>query len=135
MTMRREVMRPSAVGNRIATEYVFFGLTDGANESRRLREPVVSAGERAAGPARARHSRTSSNRIGGSPSRSSTSSIKSGNIEIGGYPEFLGPEWGHVGPFSLTPAQRIDYERDGDCVSRVPRPRELHPWSAPMTSS
>ena len=35
------------------------------------------------------------------------------NIIIGGYPDFLSPEWGQVTSFSLTRAVRTIYQRDG----------------------
>jgi len=38
---------------------------------------------------------------------------QSGNVIPGGFPEFLGPEWGIVTPFSLTAADLTIYHRDG----------------------
>lgn len=117
---------PRAVGNRIAAQYVFFGLSDGSNEIddhenqwyAPINEPLV-------------------------PPESGTQAIdvpdrwqplaldyfvdQSGNIELGGYPEFLGPEWGNVVPFSLREDQRDVRERDGN-----PYPVYLDPGAPPM---
>lgn len=36
-----------------------------------------------------------------------------GNVVVGGYPEFLSPEWGQVTPFSMTSDDLTIYNRDG----------------------
>ena len=117
---------PRAIGNRIALEYIVFGLGDGSNESGGhanlwyfpINEPLL-------------------------PPESGTQEIEtpdrwqplaldyfvdqSGNIEVGGYPEFLGPEWGNVTPFSLREDQKDVRYRDG-----YPYPVYLDPGSPPM---
>ena len=52
---------------------------------------------------------------------------QSGNIEVGGYPEFLGPEWGNVTPFSLRDDQKDVRIRDG-----FPYPVYVDPGAPPM---
>ena len=120
---------PSAVGNRIAIEYVFFGLADGANEIndyenqwyRPVNDPLIP-------PEPGTQGILEPNRW--QPLALEYFIDQAGNIELGGYPEFLGPEWGHVDSFSLTPSQRVDYERDGDAY-----PVFLDPGMPPLIGS
>ena len=120
---------PSAVGNRIAIEYIFFGLTDGANEvDDYANQWYLPVNEPLVPPEPGTQGILEPNRW--QPLALEYFVDQSGNIEIGGYPEFLGPEWGQVSPFSLTPAQRIDYERNGDSY-----PVFLDPGVPPMVGS
>ena len=102
----------AAIGNRIAASYVLFGLSDGANEAadyanqwyQPINDPLLPP--------------LSGTQSIGVPDRWQPLSLdfyvdQSGHVDVNGYPEFLGPEWGHVTPFSLTEAERVDYQRDG----------------------
>ncbi|MDE0889480.1 MAG: hypothetical protein OSA40_08475 [Phycisphaerales bacterium] len=104
---------PAAIGNRIAIEYIFFGLTDGANQvGDYANQWYLPVNDPLVPPEPGTQGILEPNRW--QPLALEYFVDQSGNIVIGGYPEFLGPEWGHVSPFSLTPTQRVDYERDGD---------------------
>ena len=103
----------AAIGNRIAASYVLFGLSDGLNEAANYAnqwyEPIND-------PLLPPLSGTQAIEF---PDRWQPLSLdyyvdQSGHVDVNGYPEFLGPEWGHVTPFSLTVDQRTDYHRDGN---------------------
>lgn len=117
---------PRAVGNRIAIGYVIFGLSDGSNEVADhanqwyspINEPLLppEAGTQAVDV----------------PDRWQPLALdyfvdQSGNIDIEGYPEFLGAEWGNVTPFSLREDQMTLQERGGS-----PYPVYLDPGTPPM---
>ena len=102
----------AAIGNRIATEYLVFGLSDGSNEildhANRFYEPVND-------PLLPPISGTQGVAI---PDRWQPLSLEffvdqAGNPVVEGYPEFLGPEWGDVVPFALTDADQTVRPRDG----------------------
>ncbi len=103
---------PAALGNRIAATILAFGLTDGANEQNGyvniyyepFNPPLVPS--------------LPGNPTIIDPNRWQPLALdffidQSGNVVVGGYPEFLGPEWGIVTPFSLTAADLTIYDRDG----------------------
>ena len=103
---------PRAVGNRIAGDYVDFGVFDGSNEfadyANQWYEPVNE-------PLVPPEPGTNGIEF---PQRWQPLALdyfidQSGHTEVNGYPPFLGPEWGHVVPFSLRPDQRTDHVRDG----------------------
>ena len=117
---------PRAIGNRIAAQYIIFGLSDGSNEIGDhanlwyypINEPLLPP-----------ESGTQEIDI---PDRWQPLALEyfvdqSGNIEVGGYPEFLGPEWGNVTPFSLRDDQKDVRIRDG-----FPYPVYVDPGAPPM---
>ncbi|MCP3906174.1 MAG: hypothetical protein GY715_21325 [Planctomycetes bacterium] len=102
---------PAAFGNRIAATMIDFGLGDGANEAgaydnlwyEPINDPLLPD-------------------FPGNPDISDPNRwqplaldwfIGQGGIFIGGYPDFLSPEWGQVVPFALKPQDRTTYHRDG----------------------
>ena len=107
---------PAAIGNRIAVAVLAFGLNDLANEQgdytnqhyEPINEPLVPA--LPGNPA--------FQLPGADPNRWQPLALdffidQSGNVIIGGFPEFLSPEWGAVTPFSLSLNDLTLYERDG----------------------
>jgi hypothetical protein len=103
---------PSAVGNRIALAVLTAGTLDNANEANDyinqfyepINEPLLPA--------------LPGNPDIFSPNRWQPLALdffidQSGNPIIGGFPEFLGPEWGQVTSFSLSDDDRTIYNRDG----------------------
>ena len=124
---------PSAVGNRIAIEYIFFGLTDGANEvDDYANQWYLPVNEPLVPPEPGTQGILEPNRW--QPLALEYFVDQSGNIEIGGYPEFLGPEWGQVSPFSLPPRNE---STTSEMATRIPCSsiQEFHPWWVPMTRS
>ena len=103
---------PAALGNRIAVQVLAFGLNDGANEAggyenlfyQPVNEPVVP--DLPGNP-----DITDPNRW--QPIALDFFIDQGGNVILGGYPDFLSPEWGIVTPFSLTPENLTIYNRDG----------------------
>ena len=103
---------PAALGNRIAFSYINFGLVDGSNEQndyvnrfyQPVNEPLLPD--------------LPGNPDIKDPNRWQPLALEffidqSGNIIIGGVPEFLSPEWGIVWPFSLRYRDLDIYQRDG----------------------
>jgi hypothetical protein len=103
---------PAELGNRIAASVLAFGLTDGSNEqdgyANRYYEPVnpplimVLPGNPDIVDANAWQ-----------PLALDFFVDQSGNEIPGGSPPFLGPEWGGVAPFALSPDDANVYPRDG----------------------
>jgi len=104
---------PAALGNRIAQSYINFGLGDHANEQdgyknqfyQPVNEPLVPG--------------LSGNPEMTEPNRWQPLALEffedqGGNVIIGGFPEFLSPEWGLVKPFALRADDLTVYSRDGD---------------------
>ncbi len=103
---------PAALGNRIAVDVLAFGFTDGANVQggyvnlyyEPVNPPLVPA-------------------LPGNPDIIDPNLWQplaleffidqGGNVILGGFPEFLSPEWGIVKPFSLTADDLTIYPRDG----------------------
>lgn len=103
---------PAAIGNRVASEYLVFGVTDGSNEiadhANQFYSPIndplippISGTQDVAVPDRWQ------------PLSLDFFIDQSGNPVAEGYPEFLGPEWGDVVPFSLNEQHRTVASRDG----------------------
>lgn len=103
---------PAALGNRIAVQVLAFGLSDGANEAGEyenlfyepLNPPVVPD--------------LPGNPDIVDPNRWQPIALdffidQGGNVILGGYPDFLSPEWGQVTPFALTDDVLTIYQRDG----------------------
>jgi len=108
---------PAAIGNRIAALVIAFGLTDGSNEEN---DYGATNGYEPSNPPLV---------VGlpGNPDLEDPDHWQplaldffvdqSGNVIVGGYPDFLGPHWGHVTPFALDPD---DYSPDkpGVCLDQ-----------------
>lgn len=103
---------PAALGNRIAAAVIALGSNDGANEAndygnqhyQPINPPLLPD--------------FTGNPDILDPNRWQPLALdffvdQSGNIIIGGYPDFLSPEWGQLPPFAMTNADRSDYVRDG----------------------
>jgi hypothetical protein len=110
---------PAIIGNRIAENIINFGLADGANELgvapdfepygnifyEPINDPLVPA-------------------LPGNPDISDPNRWQplaldffvdqSGNVLLGGFPDFLSPEWGYVTPFALQPEDLTIHHRPGD---------------------
>ncbi len=103
---------PAALGNRIAQAWIQFGLADHSNEQdgyknlyyEPVNEPLVPA-------LPGNPDITDPNRW--QPLALDYFEDQGGNVIVGGYPGFLGPEWGRVTPFSLQPEDLTIYQRDG----------------------
>lgn len=103
---------PQAVGNRVAARVLSFGLTDGANEAEDFANRWYSPVNPPMLPA-----------LPGNPDLVNWNQWQplalaffvdqSGNPIVGGYPDFLSPEWGEVIPFGLSPANRTLRQRAG----------------------
>ena len=110
--MGTEGPEPAAVGNRIAAIYIQFGLHDGANEQNdyvnRFYEPVNEplVPDLPGNPDLSHPNRWQ-------PLALDFFIDQSGNVVLGGFPEFLSPEWGTVWPFSLRTRDLTIYQRDG----------------------
>jgi len=104
---------PAELGNRIAQTYIDFGLADGSNEQNGygnqfyepINEPLVPA--------------LPGNPTVSDPNRWQPLALdffedQGGNVIIGGYPDFLSPEWGMVTPFALQARDLTIYQRDGN---------------------
>lgn len=104
---------PAALGNFIAETIIDFGLQDGATEmqgyANAFYEPVNNAMiTNQAGT----NGLTDPNRW--QPLSFETFIDQSGNLIEGSTPDFLGPEWGYVTPFSLNDNEKTTHERDGN---------------------
>ncbi len=102
---------PAALGNRIAQAYIEFGKTDGANEA----NDYANRYYQPANPALIVQLPGNPELI--DPNRYQPLSInffvdQAGNPIPEGFPDFLGPEWGQVIPFSLNPADLTVNKRD-----------------------
>ncbi len=104
---------PAALGNRIAETYIDFGLADHSNEAgayenlfyEPVNEPLLPE-------------------LPGNPdiwdlNRWQPLALEffvdqSGHVIVGGVPDFLGPEWGTVTPFALTPGDLTINQHNGD---------------------
>ncbi len=101
----------AALGNHVADCYIAFGLADGANEAdgyaNRAYEPVNPPLE----PARPGNpDLVDRNRW--QPLSLEVAIDQAGNV-VESEPEFIGPEWGGVVPFALSPPDLTIHERDG----------------------
>jgi len=102
-----------AVGNRIAARVLEFGRTDGANEAGDFENRWYTPVNPPLLPA-----------LPGNPDLVNWNQWQplalsffvdqSGNIIIGGSPDFLSPEWGDVTPFGLSPIDRTLRQRAGN---------------------
>ncbi len=103
---------PAALGNRIAETVLSFYADDNSNEEngyvnrhyQPVNEPLAPA--------------LPGNPLIEDPNRWQPLALdafidQAGRLIIGGFPEFLGPEWGQVTPFALKDSDLTIYERDG----------------------
>lgn len=103
---------PAAIGNRIAARILAFGLQDGSNEAGGYANQVYATVNPPLLPALAGNPDiVDMNRW--QPLALEYFVDQSGNPILGGYPDFLGPEWGEVTPFALAPLHRTIRQRNG----------------------
>ena len=103
---------PASFGNRLASEIIAFGMSDGSNELNGFENEVYEPVNEALLP------EFPGNPTIVFPNRWQPLALEffidqSGNPVPTGYPDFLSPEWGEVVPFSMTEADVVEYERDG----------------------
>ncbi|MCB0735759.1 MAG: hypothetical protein KDC76_14350, partial [Bacteroidetes bacterium] len=103
---------PAALGNFIAKEYINFGFFDGSNEQNDYRSRHYKPVNEPLYPELVKTP------VLVDPNRWQQLGFKifvdqSGNVISGHIPEFIGPEWGEVTPFSLTNKDLNTYNRDG----------------------
>ena len=103
---------PAALGNYIASQYIAYGMQDGANEQNGYANQFytpVNEFLNTEGPGNPNI--TDPNRW--QPLAFDVFIDQSGNVFPNRVPEFVGAEWGWVEPFSLTDTDRVTKERDG----------------------
>ena len=102
---------PAALGNRIAKTVIEYGLQDGANELANYRNRFY----RTVNPGLDPHK--PGNPLIKDPDRwqpfDLPNFVGQSGLRSDGYPEFVGPEWGSVTPFSLRVEQAFERQRDG----------------------
>ncbi|MFT5423286.1 MAG: hypothetical protein ACI89L_001060 [Phycisphaerales bacterium] len=103
---------PAALGNRIAETIIAMGLSDGSSEQFDYANLYYTPSNEPLVPA------LPGNPTITDPDRWQPLALEffvdqSGNVIPFGSLEFLGPEWGNVTPFSLTPADLTVQQRDG----------------------
>jgi hypothetical protein len=103
---------PAAIGNRIASLIISYGLNDGSNEidefNNLFYEPI--------NPPLLPDFPGNPDIL--DPNRWQPLALEyfigQSGIKVGEYPDFLSPEWGSVKTFSLTDNHRTHYQRDGN---------------------
>lgn len=103
----------AALGNYIAEEYINYGLTDGSNEINDYQNQYYTASNEELFPEEDSGNPTITDPNKWQPLEFSTFIDQSGQVLESVIPEFLGPEWGIVKPFSLKEEDASIYERDG----------------------
>ena len=103
---------PSALGNYIGESIIQFGLQDGSNEHNSFDNKFYSSVNPPLRPT------FLGNEILVDPNRWQPLSFEvfidqSGQLLNDNTPDFLGPEWGHVTPFSLKENDKTIFTRDG----------------------
>lgn len=99
------------LGNYIADCYIRYGLQDGSNEANSFNNKYYQPLNPPLAPT-----------LSGNPTildldrwQPLTLDVfidQGGNVIVGGFPPFLGAEWGNVAPFALTDADKTLYRRD-----------------------
>ncbi|MCH8822549.1 MAG: vanadium-dependent haloperoxidase [Planctomycetes bacterium] len=103
---------PAAIGNRCAIAILSFGFNDGANEQGGyVNQYYYPVNEPLLPDFPGNPDLTEPNRW--QPLALEWFKDQGGNIDPGGYPEFLSPEWGIVTSFSLKTEDLTIYQRDG----------------------
>ena len=101
---------PAALGNYLAARIIDYGFQDGSNEDRDYYSPnYVSVNEPLLLTEPGIGYIANPNRW--QPLAFATFIDQSGNEIVGNIPQFIGPEWGKVVPFSLKLQDRTVYER------------------------
>lgn len=119
---------PAALGNHIAECYIAYGMQDGSNEANAYAPQVYAPLNPPIEPEE--HGNPNIVDLNRWQQISLTLSIdQSGNV-VNGIPEFVGPEWGRVQPFSLTSEDRTMCHRAGFEV-----PVYYDPGPPPMTTN
>jgi hypothetical protein len=103
---------PAALGNRIARAWIDFGLSDHSNEANGyanlfyepVNDPLLP--DFPGNP-------DIEDRNRWQPLALQVFVDQGGNVIVGGFPDFLSPEWGAVVPFSLQPEDLTIHQRDG----------------------
>ena len=103
----------AALGNYIAAEYIKYGLTDGSNEVNDYENQFYSPSNEALFPEEDSGNPTITDPNKWQPLEFSTFVDQSGQVLESAIPDFLGPEWGIVNPFSLQEEDANIYQRDG----------------------
>lgn len=103
---------PAAIGNRIAVQVLAYGLGDGANEAGNYANQVYAPLNPPLVPP------LPGNPTIIDPNRWQPLALdffidQSGQVVLGGYPAFIGAEWGNVKPFSMTLNDLTTHHRDG----------------------
>lgn len=102
----------AGLGNYIAQFVINYGLQDGANETNAyVNQSYQPVNDFLAPNSPGNPNITDPNRW--QPLAFDTFIDQSGNVIADNTPEFLGPEWGAVDPFSMQIEDRTTYERDG----------------------
>ncbi|MBL4659727.1 MAG: vanadium-dependent haloperoxidase [Alcanivoracaceae bacterium] len=103
---------PAAIGNAIAELIISMGLEDGSNEENQYVNTYYNPINLPLVP-----------NLPGNPDITDPNRwqplaldyfIGQSGVILGEYPEFLGPEWGHVTPFALTTQDMTTYQRNGN---------------------
>ncbi|KJD34819.1 hypothetical protein PK35_02600 [Tamlana nanhaiensis] len=103
---------PAALGNYIASQIITFGMQDGSNEANQYQNKYYQ-------PVNEALSLSYPEAIENiNPNRWQPLSFnnfidQSGNVIGGVTPDFLGPEWGNVQPFSLSKDDKTTFNRSG----------------------
>ncbi len=104
---------PAALGNYIAKSLIEFGLNDGSNEAKDYKARYYQTGNPMLVPDKRGNPDLED------PNRWQTLGLEllidqSGNEILTEAPEFIGPEWGNVVPFSLTDRDATIFNRAGN---------------------
>lgn len=103
---------PAALGNRIAAAVLSFGATDNSNEANDyVNQSYLPVNDPLVPGLPGNPDITNPNRW--QPLALDFFKDQSCNVILGGFPEFLSPEWGQVTPFALRSSDLTVYQRDG----------------------
>ena len=103
----------AALGNYIAEQYINYGLLDKSNEVNDYQNRYYTPSNDALFPEEDKGNPTITDPNKWQPLEFSTFVDQSGQVLESAIPEFLGPEWGIVNPFSLKEEDATIYQRDG----------------------
>ncbi len=95
----------AALGNYMAEQLILFGLQDGSNEQNTYSNQYYTPQNEPLPLDIYEDTNDLADPNHWQPLAFETFVDQSGNIFLGGVPEFLNPEWGEVIPFALTPAE------------------------------
>lgn len=103
----------AALGNYIASQYIDYGLLDGSNEVNDYVSQYYQPVNDALFPEEDNGNPSITDPNKWQPLEFSTFIDQSGEVLESAIPEFVGPEWGIVKPFSLQEEDATIYQRDG----------------------